>query len=393
MTRIILHLDLDAFFCAVEEQRDPTLKGKPFAVGGQPDQRGVVASCSYAARRYGVRSAMPMSIAVQRCPQLLIIHQHFDLYHAASSKVMALLHDTTPFVEQLSIDEAFLDVTGLHQTGEALARMLQSRIRNELGLPCSLGVASNKLIAKIANNLGKERARGDGPPNALMIVPPREEASFLAPLSIEELWGVGPKTAENLHKLGIRTIGMLAQWPGDDLERRFGKLGRELAERSRGIDTRPVETEQVAKSISKEITFARDVQKRDDLQRTLQQLAEGVGRQLRQSHLHSTTIRLKLRWSDFTTITRQVTLDNSTDNDDVIFNAALGLFNTAWIENRPVRLLGVGAAGFEKSMQQLGLWDAPQENRSHRLQTTLDELRERYGDQAVQRGSHLPKDD
>ncbi len=393
MTRIILHLDLDAFFCAVEEQRDPTLQGKAFAVGGQPDQRGVVASCSYAARRYGVRSAMPMSIAIQRCPNLIIIGQHFDLYHQASSKVMALLNDTTPFVEQLSIDEAFLDVTGLHQTGEALARVLQARINKELGLPCSLGVASNKLIAKIANNLGKERAKGDGPPNAILVVPTGEEASFLAPLPIQELWGVGPKTAEQLHSLGIRTLGVLAQWPTDDLERRFGKLGRELAERSRGLDNRPVETEQVAKSISKEITFARDLGKRDELQRTLQQLSEGVGRQLRQSHLRCTTIRLKLRWSDFTTITRQITLESITDADEEIFKAALDLFNAAWIENRPVRLLGVGAAGFEQSAQQLGLWDTPQKQRNQKLQNTLDELRERYGDQAVQRGSYLNKDD
>ena len=394
MTRIIIHLDLDAFFCAVEEQRDPTLKGKAFAVGGQPGQRGVVASCSYAARQYGVRSAMPMSTAVQRCPHLLIVSHHFDLYHATSRRVMALLHDLTPFVEQLSIDEAFLDVTGLHTSGEALAQRLQQRINHELDLPCSLGIASNKLVAKIANNLGKaDAASGDQPPNAIKVVPAGEEAAFLAPLPVEELWGVGPKTAAQLHKLGIRTLGTLTRWPEDDLARRFGKLGHELAQRSRGVDDRPVETERETKSISKEITFAQDVTDAEHLRRVIRDMAENVGRQARQSGLRGTTIKIKLRWEDFTTISRQTTLHNPTDLDDEITRAALELFTVAWPVGRPVRLVGVGISGFEGDTRQLGLWDEADTTRKDRLQNTLDDLRERFGDQVIRRGSRLRDED
>ncbi|MBZ0297292.1 MAG: DNA polymerase IV [Anaerolineae bacterium] len=389
MSRIILHLDLDAFFCAVEEQFDPSLRGKAFAVGGRPDQRGVVASCSYAARQYGVRSAMPMSTALHRCPHLLIVRHHFDRYHDASHKVMAILNDLTPFVEQLSIDEAFLDVTGLREDGQTLAQRLQARINNELHLPCSLGVASSKLVAKIANNLGKAAAKGDGPPNAIKVVPAGGEAAFLAPLPIEELWGVGPKTAEQLHRLSIHTIGMLARWPEEDLSRRFGKLGRDLSQRARGLDDRPVETERETKSISKETTFSHDLTNGDDLRRTIRHLAEGVGRQVRQSNLRGTTVKLKLRWADFTTISRQLTLEVATDHDDDIADAALKLFDNAWIKGQPVRLLGVGLSGFENAAQQLGLWDGAETERKGRLQSALDDLRERFGDDVIQRGSHL----
>ncbi len=228
MPRKILHLDLDAFFCAVEENLDPSLRGQAFAVGGQPDQRGVVASCSYAARVYGVRSAMPMAQAVRLCPNLIIRPNRRGVYGDVSRSVMAILHDLTPLVEQLSIDEAFLDVSLLPDPAELLARRLQERINTELHLPCSLGVASNKLVAKIANTVGKARARSSIPPNAITIVPPGDEAAFLAPLPASELWGVGPKTAEQLARLDIHTIGDLARWPETDLIRRFGQHGQAL---------------------------------------------------------------------------------------------------------------------------------------------------------------------
>src|SRR5690606_6228694 len=259
MHRTILHLDLDAFFCAVEEQRNPALRGKPFAVGGRPDSRGVVSSCSYPARRFGIHSAMPMARAIRLCPDLIIIEPHFGEYRRASREVMARLGALTPLVEQISIDDAFLAVTGLPGTPPAIAQGLQATIRDELGLPCSFGVATNKLVAKIANNVGKASAKGDGPPNAIHVVPPGEEAAFLAPLPIEELWGVGPKTAARLRQLGVQTIGDLARWPERELARMFGKHGADLARRARGIDERPVETEHETKSVSKEITFARDV--------------------------------------------------------------------------------------------------------------------------------------
>ncbi len=392
MPRKILHLDLDAFFCAVEEQRDPGLRGQAFAVGGRPDQRGVVASCSYAARRFGIRSAMPMSRAVKLCPQLIIVSSHFDLYRAASQQVMARLHQLTPLVEQLSIDEAFLDVSDLPEPAEALARRLQATINTELNLPCSLGVATNKLVAKIANDVGKSAARTGRPPNALQVVPPGQEAAFLAPLPVESLWGVGPKTAERLHGLGLRTIGDLARWPEADLVRRFGQHGHALARHAKGLDERPVITEHETKSISQEVTFARDVTDGPRLQETLRQQSEQVGYHLRRKGLNGTTVKLKLRWADFTTLTRQVTLERPTNLDDDIYTAALQLFEKHWPPGKRVRLIGVGVSGLETAAYQLGLWSNPEQEQSRRLQPVLDELRERFGRQAIQRGSQLRGD-
>lgn len=390
--RKILHLDLDAFFCAVEELQDPGLRGLAFAVGGKPDQRGVVSSCSYAARRFGVRSALPMSQAVRMCPNLLIRPPQFKAYRAASEQVMARLNNLTPFVEQISIDEAFLDVTMLPENAEIIARRLQAQINSELGLPCSLGVASNKLVAKIANNIGKDRAGKDAPPNAIMVIPPGTEAEFLAPLGTRELWGVGPKTAEQLAKLGIKTIGDIARYPENRLIRQFGKHGEELAQRSKGIDTRPVETESETKSVSKETTFNQDLRDAEILKRTLRGLSDGVGRQLRKNGLSGTTVKIKLRWSDFTTLTRQVTLPYPTQHDNEIYEAALELFKRTW-SGRAVRLIGVGVSGFEGGAFQTGLWDAPLPKQDTRLESVLDTLRDRFGESVVKRGSDLLDDE
>jgi DNA polymerase-4 len=223
--RTIIHVDLDQFYCAVEEQRDPTLRGKPFAVGGRPEGRSVVASASYAARAFGVRSAMPMAHALRLCPELTIVPPNFPVYRAASQAVMERLHALSELVEQISIDEAFLDVTSLGEPGEAVAARLQASVRAELGLSCSIGVASNKLVAKIATDVGKGMARRGAIPSAICAVPPGEEAAFLAPLPASALWGVGPKTAERLAGMGILTIGDLAAWPAADLARRFGQHG------------------------------------------------------------------------------------------------------------------------------------------------------------------------
>jgi DNA polymerase-4 len=388
LPRKILHLDLDAFFCAVEEQRDPSLRGQPFAVGGRPESRGVVASCSYAARQFGLHSAMPMARAVRQCPQLVIVPSRYGAYQAASRQVMARLHQLTPLVEQLSIDEAFLDVSDLPERAELIARRLQSAINRELALPCSLGVAANKLVAKIANNVGKAAVKSDRPPNTIKVVPPGQEAAFLAPLPVTELWGVGPKTAAQLAQIGVRTIGDLARRSEADLVRRFGKLGGDLARRARGLDERPVETEHEAKSISQETTFARDINDPITLRRTLRQLSEQVGRRLRRKGLRGTTVKIKLRWSDFTTLTRQATLEQPTDLDGDIFAAAGRLFDQTWPPGKRVRLVGVGVTGFDTSAYQLGLWDAPPEE-THRLQETLDELRDRFGREAIRRGSQL----
>ncbi len=386
-SRKILHLDLDAFFCAVEELRDPALRGKPFAVGGLPNQRGVVASCSYPARLLGIRSAMPMARALQLYPELTIVRGRHDDYESYSRQVMAHCANVSHLVEQISIDEAFLDVSDLRAPGEILGRELQGAIWEDLHLPCSIGVAANKLVAKIANNVGKSRARGGAPPMAITVVSPGAEATFLEPLSIAELWGVGPKTAEQLAALGINTIGDLARWPSADLIQRFGEHGRDLAQRARGEDARPVSVEHEAKSVSHETTFERDVIDRELLCRTLRHLAEGVGRRLRQAGLQGNTIRLKVRWADFTTITRQVSLERPTNLDVEISEAVNALFDKTWSGN-PVRLIGVGVSGLQEPVQQLELWKTPSE-KGRRLQETLDAVRDRFGHDAVKRASDI----
>lgn len=388
MPRKIIHLDLDAFFCAVEELHDPSLRGKPFAVGGRPDQRGVVASCSYPARMFGVHSAMPMARALLLCTQLIIVSGRHGVYGDVSQQVMAHCYNLTNLVEQISIDEAFLDVSDLRPTAEAIARELQTTIWNELGLPCSLGVAANKLIAKIANNVGKAEKRSPSPPMAIKVVPPGEEAAFLAALPVRELWGIGPKTAASLADLGIDTIGDVARWPEADLAQRFGKHGLDLSRRARGLDDRPVVTEYEAKSLSRETTFAQDVTDGAALRRTLRHLAESVGRRLRRAQVRGTTVKLKLRWDDFTTLTRQVTLPEPTDQDNAIYTAAQQLFEQAWPKGKPVRLIGVGVSGLGEPAQQLGLWETPSE-KGQRLQDALDDVRERFGRSAIKRASDL----
>jgi DNA polymerase-4 len=393
MPRTILHLDLDAFFCAVEEQRDPALRGTAFAVGGRADRRGVVASCSYAARRSGVRSAMPMARALHLCPGLIVVPHRHDAYRTASRAVMARLHNTTPLVEQISIDEAFMDVTGLPGAGADLARRIQAAINAEMGLPCSFGVAANKLVAKIANTIGKDSATGDGPPNAITVVPPGEEAAFMAPLPVRELWGIGPKTAEKLAGFGVHTIGDVAGLPPGFLAQRFGKTGAELALRAQGIDDRPVVTEHDARSISKETTFTRDVTDGDVLRHTLRQLADDVGRRLRGEGLRGGTVRLKLRWADFTTFTRQTAVSPPVDQDGAIYAAALRLFEQAWPPGQPVRLIGVGVAGLQAQPVQLSLWDTPAPQDDRRLLETLDKLRDRFGGDIIRRASDLEQGD
>lgn len=387
MMRTILHLDLDAFFCAVEEGLNPALRGKPFAVGGQPNARGVVSSCSYPARRFGVHSAMPMSQALRLCPGLIIVPPHFREYSTASREVMARLGEVTPLIEQISIDEAFMDVTP--QPGEALARRLQSLINQELHLPCSFGVSTSKLVAKIANNIGKASAVTDTTPNAITVVPPGGEAAFLAPLDIRELWGVGPKTAERLRNLNIHTIGDLASRSEADLVYMFGKSGAELSQRARGLDDRPVEPEHDAKSISKETTFTRDVKDPAQLHQTIRQLAEGVGWRVRKAGLRGNTIRVKIRWADFTTLTRQQALPHATDDDAEIEQVAQTLFRNAWLPGTAVRLVGVGISGFDDTEQQLELWQDETSDDKRRLQSTLDDLRSRFGESIVKRGSDL----
>ncbi len=390
MPQLILHLDLDAFFCAVEEIRDPGLRGKAFAVGGKPDERGVIASCSYAARRLGVHSAMPMARALRLCPGLIIVSARHGVYGEVSRQVMARLHDLTPLVEQISIDEAFLDISGLNDSPERIARRLQAGIRDDLGLPCSIGIASNKLTAKIATEVGKKAAKGAGAPFGLTIVPVGEEAAFLASLPADMLWGVGPKTSARLTELGIQTIGDIARWPENEMVRLFGENGRELARHARGQDDRAIVTERETKSISQETTFSRDVRDDKVLEKTLREHSSQVARKLRESNLAGSTIKLKIRWPDFTTLTRQVTLEGSTDQDDEIGKVALGLLRAVRKPGQAVRLIGVGVSGLGPPVRQLAFWDAGSE-KARRLQEAVDQLREKYGDNVIHQGEDFSR--
>jgi DNA polymerase IV len=385
MSPTILHLDLDAFFCAVEETRNPALHGKAFAVGGKPDERGVVASCSYAARQYGVRSAMPMARAIRQCPGLIIVPGRHRVYGEVSKEVMERLRKITPEIEQISIDEAFLDLWPLGEPPEQIARRLQAEIRDELGLPCSIGIASNKLVAKIATEVGKKAARGVGPPFGLTIVPDGEEAAFLAPLPADMLWGVGPKTSARLAELGMKTIGDIARWPESELVQQFGENGRDLSRHARGLDARGIVTEHEVKSISQETTFTRDVRDDKSLEKTLRELSAEVARNLHKSHLAGATIKLKIRWPDFTTLTRQTTLAERTDQADEIIHTAVELLKAVRLPGQAVRLIGVGVSGLGPPARQLGLWDTDVE-KTIRLQDAIEELRKRYGDRVIRHG-------
>jgi DNA polymerase-4 len=361
-------------------------------VGGKPDERGVVASCSYAARRTGVRSAMPMAKALKLSPRLIIVPSRHHLYSEVSRQVMGILREQTALVEQISIDEAFLDISDLRDEPEPFARGLQKRIRDELHLPCSIGIAPNKLLAKLATEVGKalalQRIKAQGltePPNAVTAVDAGQEAAFLNPLPVDMLWGVGPKTSARLTELGIYTIGDLAKWPEAELIRLFGENGRDLARHSKGIDDRPVVTEHETKSISQEITFSKDVRDDKVLEATVREQSVEVARQLRKNNLAGKTIKLKIRWPDFTTLTRQTTLNDPTDQDDVITRTALELLSVVRKSNQAVRLIGVGVSGLGAPIRQLGLWDMDVE-RSRRLQQAMDTLNEKYGRDVIRKG-------
>ena len=381
--RTILHIDLDSFFVSVELLDKPELRGKAVAVGGAADQRGVIASASYEARKFGVHSAMPTRTALQLCPDLVVLPGRHDLYSQQSAEVMHVLHEITPLIEQISIDEAFLDITGTElRSGspEKLARQLHARVRDEFGLPCSIGIASNKLVAKIAT----ERAK----PNNILVVPRGEEAVFLAPQPVRALWGVGPKTAEILKSIGIETIGQITQVPMDLLNRRFGKRGADdLLRRASGIDDSEIETERAAKQMSQETTFNRDITDVKRLRAVILEQSEHVGAQLRAENYGAKTIAIKIRYQDFTTFTRQSTLPQPIDLDQPIFEAAWKLFEANWT-HRPVRLIGVAARGLGPAAQQLNLFE-PHDARAEKLTQAVDAIRQKFGESKLKRGSAL----
>jgi DNA polymerase IV len=380
--RTILHVDLDAFFAAVEQRDHPELRGLPVVVGiGGTNDRGVVSAASYEARRFGVHSAMPIRTAKRLCPDCIFVPVHGAQYQRVSRQVMAILRRFTPLVEPISIDEAFLDVTGsraLFGDGEAIARAIKTAIHAELELTASVGVATTKLVAKIGSDLRK--------PDGLVVVPPGEEASFLAPLPISRLWGVGPQTAAALRDFGVTTIGDLAAVERSALVRRFGNHGATLVDRALGGDPDPVADPDAAKSIGHEHTFDEDTSDPEVLERTLLAMAEGVSGRLRHAGLKASTVAVKVRDSAFETLTRQRTLREPTDMTEPIWRAALELARPQ-MRGKRIRLVGITASNLGER-EQLALFEQDDE-RKRRVVEAADELRKRYGTRAVTRARLL----
>lgn len=389
MIRKIIHLDLDAFFCSVEELLDPSLKGKAFAVGGSPSGRGVITSASYAARMRGIRSAMPTREALKIFPDLLLVRSGYRHYSEYSHKVMDILRDTSPIVEPVSIDEAFLDVSDIPQPIGSIALDLQKRVMQETGLPCSLGCATSRLVAKMANDFGKKQVKTGRSPQKITVIEPGKEEEFLAPLDIQALWGVGPKTAAHLRQRGITTVGKLAALSDADLKNYFGQHGESMRRRAKGIDNTPIYPESGdPKSVSNEMTFHEDQDDQGNLLKILRGLSEKVGSRLRKAELAGSVVQIKIRYSDFSTFTRQTSMKECTNLDQEIFNEVQNLFLKHWIAGRPVRLLGVGVSTLEKPHRQLSLWE-DQGNRKEELTKAVDGLRERFGKDIIKRADTL----
>ena len=389
--RAIIHLDLDAFYASVEQLRRPELRGTPVIVGGVEDRsgrvvtrRGVVSAASYEARRFGVHSAMPLATALRLCPQANVVPVNFRAYREKSSQVFSVARAVTPLVEPLSLDEAYLDVTGSRLRfgePEAIAARLRDEILAATGLHASFGVATTKVVAKVASDLRK--------PRGFVVVPPGEEAAFLAPLPLRTLPGVGPAAERALQGLGLTTLGQLAALPREVVQRRVGEhAGGGLWERAQGLDDGAVTVPGRPKSVSREETFFNDVRDRAELATRMQQLAADVGRRLRAGEWRGRTITVKLRYSDFTTLTRQHSLPTPTDADLQIATTGMELLDTCW-SGDPVRLLGVGVSALEDAAQ-LDLVAEPAVTRDSRVDHVLDELRHRFGDAAVRRGATRP---
>ncbi len=382
----ILHVDMDAFFVSVELLKRPDLRGKPVLVGGTAG-RGVVAAASYEARRFGVNSAMPMSIALQRCPNAVVLHGDYSSYAEYSKRVMTIFEEITPLVEPLSIDEAFLDVSGarrLHGSPAEIAWTIRERVRAETGLTCSIGVAATKYVAKVASS----RAKPDG----MLVVPAAETIDFLHPLPVSALWGVGRVTEESLLRVGLRTVGDVAAMPYDALERSVGPaLAAKLGRLANGIDPRDVHTTRVEKSIGHEVTFGHDLTEPAEIRRALLRLADNVAVRLRKAGLVGRTVVLKLRYGDFRTVTRSRTLGEPTDVARRIYDEASAALTELTGDGERVRLIGVRAEQLRPSGSGAMLWDPDEEWRE--AERTIDEVTARFGRGAVRPATLVRRDD
>jgi len=384
MTRRIMHIDLDAFFVSVEQAQNPDLKGKPVVVGGKPDRRGVVASASYEARSFGLYAGMPLATASRLCPQAIFIEGNFHKYRDASQRFVTILADFSPYLEPLGLDEAYLDATGfesIHGSIRQMAVAIKQRIKDELGLCGSIGIASCKVVAKIASDLSK--------PDGLLEVPAGKERSFLRALPVAKLPGIGKKSERILKGSGVNTIGQLATLPLGILKSHFGAAAELLHNHANGIDDRKVEPPGAAKSISRETTFGKDTRDSPLLKATLRYLSERVGSDLRRQGKLARCITLKLRYADFTTITRQHTLSQASDTDQIIFDAGIKLMKKELSrEKQAVRLIGIGVSNLVEAGRQLDMLDSSAQ-RLENLNTAIDRIRKKYGFTAIQTGRTL----
>ena len=388
MTRRIMHIDLDAFFVSVEQAANPELQGKPVVVGGRPDRRGVVACASYEARAFGLHAGMPLTTAYRLCPQATFIEGSSPRYRRASQRFMAILADFSPYLEPVSLDEAYLDATGfetIYGSTQQMAVNIRQRIRDDLRLSASVGIASSKVVAKVASELSK--------PDGLLEVTDGNECSFLSPLPIAKLPGIGKKSERLLTDLGVHIIGQLASSPPEMLKHYFGAAGELMYRHANGIDDRQVAPPAAARSISRETTFGTDTRDRSMLQATLSYLSERVGSELRQHARQARCVTLKLRYADFTTITRRRTLRQANDSNQTIFNTGCQLLEEALsLQKQPIRLIGIRVSSLVEPGKQLDMLDSSA-GRAEQLDRAIDRIRKKYGFTAIQRGRTLPLKD
>jgi DNA polymerase IV len=388
-SKTVFHVDMDAFFVSVEELFDPSLKAKPVVVGGQRDERGVVSAASYAARKFGVHSAMPLRTAAKLCPQAIFVNGHPDRYRECSAKVHEVLQSFSPQVEMVSIDEAYLDMTGterLHGPPLLAADKLHQRMKAQTQLNCSIGIGSSRLIAKVCSGKAK--------PHGVLYVVPGQEAKFLAPLDVREIPGVGKVTEQTLHRLGILTVGDIAKLDDGFLEQQLGKWGLALAGKARGEDAGAWFEAEIGeidgpKSISHEHTYERDTADVAQIESTLMRLSEMVGRRLREQQLHARTLQLKLRYKDFTTITRTRSIESPTHLDNEIYRQIHALFHANWRKGSEIRLLGVQASSFDEQPEQASLLDNKSREKWGQALTVADRLRDKFGESSITLGTGM----
>jgi DNA polymerase-4 len=384
--RAILHVDMDAFYASVEQRDNPELRGKPLVVGGTTN-RGVVAAASYEVRKFGVRSAMPIAEAMRRCPQLIRVAPRMSRYKEVSAQIFEVFREYTPLVEGLSLDEAFLDVTAsraLHGSSPNIARSIKQRIHERTQLTASVGVAENKLVAKIASDLDK--------PDGLALVTADNCRETLDPLPVSVIPGIGRQTLTRLHAVNIRTIADLRLAPEHDLEPIFGRFTQRTRERASGIDNRPVVSDREEKSVSAEETFDVDLSDRQQMDRELLALSETTSRRLRKSQLQAGTIQVKIRQSDFQTFTRQKSVQPPTNNTDQIYAIARELLSV-WLESNPdarIRLLGVGSSKLSPA-EQRDLFDFESNSALHGVDKAVDEIQDRFGSASLGRARTLTR--